>query len=139
MTGADDDTAGDDLAAMHGRDRLAALLGIELTRVAPGTAEVQMTVTEDHLNGQGGCHGGAMFVLADTALGSASNSHGVDAVAATATIEFVAPVAVGSTLTATASEVLRRGRTAFYDIEVVHAGEVVALFRGRTRLVGSAP
>lgn len=145
MTSADDvgpqeiggDAGSVSAAAMHERDRLAAALGIELVRVSPGEATVRLIVDERHLNGLGGCHGGAMFVLADTALAAACNSHGVDAVAATATIEFVAPVSLGSVLTATAVEAYRRGRTGFYDIDVTVDGETVALFRGRTRVVGS--
>ena len=42
----------------------------------PGRAEVAMTVDARHLNFNGGCHGGAIFALADSAFGLASNSHG---------------------------------------------------------------
>ena len=39
-----------------------------------------MTVDARHLNFNGGCHGGAIFALADSAFGLASNSHGPVAV-----------------------------------------------------------
>ena len=58
----------------------AATLGIAFRAGGPGRAEVAMTVDARHLNFNGGCHGGAIFALADTAFGLASNSHGPVAV-----------------------------------------------------------
>ncbi len=43
------------------RDRLRALLGIEVVDVAPGYAQVTLTVDEKHLNAAGVCHGGVIF------------------------------------------------------------------------------
>ena len=51
-----------------------------------------MTVDARHLNFNGGCHGGAIFALADSAFGLASNSHGPVAVGIDAHITFQAPV-----------------------------------------------
>ena len=48
-------------------------------------------------------------------------------------IEFVRPARLGDRLTAEAREVHRGGRTGIYDVEVTNeAGEVVAIFRGRS-------
>lgn len=125
-----------DPAGMHELDRFSAGLGIELVSVDPGAAEVQMVVDDRHLNGHGAGHGAAVFAIADAALASASNSHGADAVAATVTIDFVAPVAAGDVLVATATERYRSGRTAFYDIDVTNGRGVVAVVVGRTKIVG---
>ena len=54
-----------------------------------------MTVTPRHLNFNGGCHGGAVFALADTAFGLAANSHGPVAVGIDAHITFQAAVRSG--------------------------------------------
>jgi acyl-CoA thioesterase len=48
-------------------------------------------------------------------------------------------VRLGDTLTATAREQARAGRTGVYDVAVTNQqGTVVALFRGRSRQVGDA-
>lgn len=116
------------------RDALAATLGIEPVDTSPGRAVVRMVVRPDMANAHGTCHGGALFTLADVAFALACNSHGPLTVAAAAQIEFVAPAAVGATLTATCQERLRQGRAGVYDTDVVDAdGTVVAVFRGRSR------
>jgi LAO/AO transport system kinase len=60
---------------------LQAMLALRRSNSWPparGWATVRMTVGPQHLNFNGGCHGGAIFSLADTALGMACNSHGDD-------------------------------------------------------------
>ena len=52
--------------ALAARDGLCATLGISVLAGGPGRAEVAMTVDARHLNFNGGCHGGAIFSLADT-------------------------------------------------------------------------
>ena len=57
-------------------------------------------------------------------------------VAAAASIDFLAPVRAGDTLTATARELWRGGRSGLYEIVVANQrGEQVALFRGRSQRV----
>jgi hypothetical protein len=64
------------IGALAARDGLCAALGIVVRDGGPGRAEVAMRVEARHLNFNGGCHGGAIFALADSAFGLASNSHG---------------------------------------------------------------
>ena len=71
-------------------DGLCATLGIAFRAGGPGRAEVAMTVDARHLNFNGGCHGGAIFSLADSAFGLASNSHGPVAAGIDAHITFQA-------------------------------------------------
>ena len=124
---------------MLDRDNAARALGIELVKTGAGSAVVRMTVRPDMLNGHGTCHGGMMFMLADTAFAIACNSHGEPAVAAAAAIEFIAPAPEGAILTATAREQVRQGRSGVYDIDVqTDDGTTVALFRGRSRTVGGS-
>jgi acyl-coenzyme A thioesterase PaaI-like protein len=75
MTGEVGDTAAALGAGFARDDAFVKLLGAELVAVGPGFAELAMTVRHDHLNFNGSCHGGAIFALADTAFGFASNSH----------------------------------------------------------------
>lgn len=137
---------GDDAAdvaaaeAVFRHDAAAAALGIELVDTGPGGATVRMTVRPDMANGHGTCHGGVVFTLADTAFAVACNGGGEPTVAAGAVVDFVAPTRVGTTLTATCRERLRRGRTGFYDVDVTDGdGTTVALFRGRSQSIAVRP
>jgi len=77
-----------------------------------------------------------IFLLADTALAYASNSRNQRAVAAGATIDFVAPAYSGDTLTAVGVELHRGGRTALFDVRVTDQnGRQVALLRGKTSTI----
>lgn len=119
------------LAALAAKDALAASLGIEYVAGDVGQATVRMTVSGAHLNFNGTCHGGAIFTLADTAFGLASNSHGEVAAAIDAHLSFNCAVGAGETLTATARE-RSRGRTlATYSVDVTrHDGRLVSVFTG---------
>jgi len=119
--------------AMLDRDPASQKLGMHIGRVAPGRAEVTMTVRPDMLNGHAICHGGFIFTLADSAFAYACNSYNLSTVASGCAIDFVAPAREGDVLTARAVERSIAGRTGVYDIDVVNQrGETVALFRGKS-------
>lgn len=126
-------------AAMQRSDAAARGAGVALLDVGPGWARTAMTVGDRHVNGHGICHGGYVFLLADAALAYASNSHGTSAVAASAAVEFLRPVALGERLVAEAVERARVGRSGLYDVTVRAGDAVVAEFRGRTRQVPGLP
>jgi acyl-CoA thioesterase len=118
--------------ALYAGDTASQALGIELLDAAPGSVRVAMTVRDDMVNGHGICHGGVLFTLADSAFAFACNSHGEPMVAAGASIEFLAPAARGSRVTATATETSRTSRGGIYDVAVAgESGEPLAYFRGR--------
>lgn len=131
-------TAADVSAAMHERDDVARLLGIEIGEVAVDEATVRMKVTETMTNGLDVCHGGLIFTLADTAMAHASNSADARSFSTTASIEWLNPAHVGDVLVATCTATARRGRNTVYDIEVRRSGDdvLVALVRGQTLTVG---
>ena len=123
------------IEALAARDGLCAALGIAVLGGGPGRAELAMTVAARHLNFNGGCHGGAIFALADSAFGLASNSHGPLASGIAAHITYQAGVREGERLVARAVEVSRSRRLAVYRIDVVRpdagGGEtVVSSFTG---------
>ncbi len=106
-------------------------LGIELVKLSPGYCRVRMEVREDMINFHGITHGGALFTLADTAFGLASNSRGATAVALQVSVNFTAPSRPGEVLEATAQEQTLTRSTGVYDIQVEKQdGSPVALFRG---------
>jgi acyl-CoA thioesterase len=122
---------------MWSRDAASRALGVELDEVAPGLARARLRVTESMLNGHGICHGGLVFLLADTAFAFACNSHGAETVAAGCDIVFVSPARLGDELVAEASERTRFGRNGVYDVTVRRGdGSVVAEFRGQSRTTG---
>jgi acyl-CoA thioesterase len=124
---------------MFQRDRASRALGMHLVEVKPGYARMSMTVRPEMINGHGCCHGGYIFMLADSALAFAANSRNGAALAAGASIEFLAPVAQGEVLTAEASEQASTRKTAIVDVRVSNgAGELVALLRGRAHRLNAS-
>ncbi len=124
---------------MYGNDQASQALGLSLGTVAPGQADMSMTVRADMLNGHKTCHGGFIFALADSTFAFACNSRNAPTVASGCTIDYLAPAFEGDVLTARGVEASLAGRTGVYDIEVVNQnGRRIALFRGRSyRLNGT--
>jgi acyl-CoA thioesterase len=138
------DNAGDDPAAaqalaeraasrMFEGDRASQALGMRIERVAPGRAELSMTVRDDMVNGHAICHGGYIFLLADNTFAFACNNYNRNTVAQGCSIDYLAPAHAGDALRARGVERSRTGRTGVYDVEVVNQhGRTVALFRGKS-------
>jgi acyl-CoA thioesterase len=124
--------------AMFARDRASQGLGMRITRVGAGHAELAMNVRGDMVNGHAICHGGFVFTLADSAFAFACNSYNMNTVANGCTIEFLAPAHEGDVLTAVAQERAQVGRNGVYDVEVRNQdGVTIAHFRGKsTRIKG---
>lgn len=119
--------------SMYQRDGASQGLGMRVIRVAPGHAEVAMTVRADMLNGHTICHGGFIFTLADSAFAYACNSYNLTTVASGCAIDFLAPAREDDELTAIAQQKSVSGRTGVYDVEVGNQrGEAIALFRGKS-------
>jgi phenylacetic acid degradation protein PaaD len=126
-------------AAMHEGDAVSHDLDIRVSEVAPGLATAHMLVTPSMVNGYRMCHGGYLFLLADTAFAYACNTHGVPVVAAGADVTFLAPAWEGDELVATATERALRGRSGVYDVTVRRGTEAVVEFRGRSRALPADP
>jgi acyl-CoA thioesterase len=120
---------------MFAADEASRALGVELLELSEGRAVLRMTVTERMVNGHGTGHGGYVFLFADSAFACACNSHGPATVAAGAEIDFIAPAHLGDALIAVAEERLTYGRSGIYDVRVSRGDEVVAEFRGRSRML----
>jgi len=104
---------------------------IEFVEAGPGFATLRMRVGKPHLNFNGKCHGGAIFCLADSAFGIASNSHGVVAVGVDTHTTFQVAASEGDVLTARALEVSRNAKLAVYRVDVTRGdGAVVSSFTG---------
>ncbi|SDC45582.1 acyl-CoA thioesterase [Massilia sp. PDC64] len=121
---------------MYERDQASQALGMTLDDIRPGYARMRMPVREDMLNGHGTCHGGYIFMLADSAFAFACNSHNFNTVGAGCTIDYLAPGRAGDVLVAEAVEQALAGKTGVYDVVVTDQdGRKVALFRGKSHRV----
>ncbi len=124
------------VAALYAGDRASQNLGMRIEKIAPGAVRVAMIVRGDMVNGHSICHGGIVFALADSAFAFACNSYGDNALAAAASIDFLAPAREGDALTADARELWRARRSGLYEITVSNQrGDRIALFRGRSHRV----
>ena len=122
---------------MYERDPASRSLGMLLAEIRPGYARMTMEVRGDMLNGHQTCHGGYIFMLADSAFAFACNSHNHNTVGAGCTIEYLAPGRLGDMLTAEAVEQALSGKTGVYDVKVCNQeGRTVALLRGKSHRVG---
>ena len=121
--------------AMWKEDDASCGLGMKIVEVAPGRATLSMTVQPHMVNGQRIAHGGFIFTLADSAFAFACNSHNEKAVAAQGNITFIRPSKLGDVLVASAREISRGGRSGIYDVQVKAGEEVIAEFRGHSRLI----
>jgi acyl-CoA thioesterase len=120
---------------MFDRDSASRGLGMELVEAGDGAAVVRMPVTDAMVNGHGVAHGGFVFLVADTAFACACNSWGPVTLAAGADITFLRPARTGDLLEARAAERAASGRSGIYDVTVTSGGDVIAEFRGRSRVI----
>jgi acyl-CoA thioesterase len=123
---------------MFDADAASRGLGIELVSAGEGRAVARMRVTRAMVNGHAIAHGGFVFLLADTAFACACNSWGPVTVAAAADITFIRPAREGDLLEARAEERTRFGRSGIYDVTVLRGDDVIAEFRGNSRVVDRA-
>ena len=122
--------------AMWANDNASKWAGMEITHVDEGTATLELTVEAHHCNGHAICHGGVIFMLADSAFAFACNSRNQSTVAQHNLINFLAPGKQGERLTAHAREVSLTGRSGIYDVTVTNQdGQKIAEFRGMSRAI----
>ncbi|MFV8165268.1 PaaI family thioesterase [Mycobacterium sp. 134] len=120
--------------ALHDRDAVAQQLGIQLVAAKDGYAALHLQVTPLMANGHGICHGGVIFLLADTAFAYAASADESSAgsVTASANVTFCEAARVGDILKVACHRRHAAGRTSFYLSEVTtDAGRTVALVDAR--------
>ena len=122
---------------MYATDAASQQLGIQIEIPEEGCSEARMEVTGAMVNGFDLCHGGYIFLLADTAFAFACNAYNDLTVAANGEIDFVRPGKLGDSLLATAKERHRGASRGLYDVRVSNQHDkTVALFRGRSHSTG---
>ncbi|MDD4701450.1 MAG: PaaI family thioesterase [Desulfovibrio sp.] len=108
-------------------DKLVHYLQMDIETATPEYARVTMPLTENHKNGMGMAHGGAIFSLADVAFGAAANAgKDMGVVSLSTTIEFLRPGKTGP-LVAEAHVVRNGQRIRSYTVKVFDGeGELIA-------------
>ena len=122
--------------AMWTDDAASRGLGMQIVAVEPGHAVLAMTVEKRMVNGHDLCHGGYIFMLADSAFAFACNTHNQRTVAQQCAVTFINPARLGDRLVANAVERQRVGRSGVYDVTVTRdEGYIIAEFRGHSRTI----
>ncbi len=125
--------------AMWADDATSRSLGLTLVSIEPGQAVLAMTIGDGMVNWHDTCHGGFIYLLADTAFGYACNSRNQRMVAQYCTITYLNPAKRGERLVARATERAREGRSGIYDVAVKREdGTVIAEFRGHARAIAGS-
>jgi len=111
------------------RDAASSAHGWRVLRADDDGLAFAFDVGPRHLNPAGVCHGGVIFHLADSIIGSDANSRDADTwLTAGSSIKFLAPVRAGETLVATSRLRFAAGAsTRWYEAEVVSGDRLVAV------------
>ncbi|HPR41725.1 MAG TPA: PaaI family thioesterase [Candidatus Methanofastidiosa archaeon] len=120
----------DKLKKIFSNDNFVKHCDMELLDAYGGYSKVRMKLGDQHANFFGTVHGGAIFGLADTALGAAANAYGTLSVAIGCNIHYMKAARTGC-LTAIAEEVSLNHNIATYTVTIYDDEEdVVAIFQG---------
>ncbi len=122
---------------MMEKDNFSQFLGIRIVDIQENYATIEMTVTNQMLNGLGTVHGGVIFAVADSAFAFASNNDGNAAVAMSVTINFTKVSRERDILRATSKLINDTKKTALYDISITNQNnQLVAKFLGTVYKIG---
>ncbi len=98
------------------------LLGVSISAVGPGYAELSVTTRRDHANPLGTVHGGLLLTMADGAMGNAIRSLGMIGVTVDCSTAMISPTPFGEKIVAQ-GRVLKAGRNMIFAESKVFAGE----------------
>ena len=110
------------------KEPFAQALGMSLKELSLGHSVVEMAYDPALMNNiYARAHGGALFALIDEAFETASQTHGVIAVALNINVTYIKSPEPGDRLYAQADEVAATRKTATYAITVTNAaGDLIA-------------
>ncbi len=98
------------------------LLGIKITKVGKGMAELAVCANQNHTNPLGAIHGGLIMSLADAAMGNAIRSLGIKGVTVDCSTALISGALLGE-LVVGKGRVIKAGRNMIFAEAEVFAGE----------------
>jgi acyl-CoA thioesterase len=101
------------------------LLGIELTALGKGKAELEIKAEEKHTNPIGLVHGGVIMSIADAAMGNAIRTMGIIGVTADCSVSFPGSAHFGEKLTARGNVVKAGKSLIFAEATVMAEGRIL--------------
>lgn len=121
---------------MMDKDTYSQWLGIQVLDTKEGFCLLQMTVSDQQLNGFQIAHGGITYALSDSALAFASNGYGKHCVSIETRIAHMRPVLLGDVLTATCEEINRSKTLALYEVKILNQNQkLVSHFSGQVKIL----
>lgn len=96
------------------------LLGIKLTLLGSGSAELEVVAAPEHTNLMGFVHGGLIMSIADAAMGNAIRSLGIKGVTADCSVAFPGGARLGEMITAK-GKVIKAGKNLIFAEATVWA------------------
>ncbi len=112
------------------------LLGVKVGLLAPGSAELEVEVSNQHTNPLGAVHGGLYMSLADAAMGNAIRSLGIKAVTVDCATSMIAGASIGEVIKARGT-LEKVGKNLIFASALVTTGEkLLASARGTFYRVG---
>ena len=116
---------------MLSKDEFSKWLGIEIIEISEGYCQLEMTITDEMLNGFKIAHGGITYSLADSALAFASNANGRKCISIETSISHTDSVKLGDILTATTEELSLTNKTGLYLVTISNQdNKEIAYFKG---------
>ncbi len=98
------------------------LLGVRISAVGPGYAELSVTTRREHANPLGTVHGGLLLTMADGSMGNAIRSLGMIGITVDFSTAMIAPAPFGEEIVAQ-GRVLKAGRNMIFAESKVYAGD----------------
>lgn len=107
------------------------LTGIQVVEIGLRSVVLSMSITDKMVNSHRICHGGFLFLLADTAFAYALAASGLAPITLQASISYIRGAKLGETVTAHASVSYAGRKAGFCDIRVVsESGKLVCSYQG---------
>lgn len=119
------------LQQIYETDAAVKNIGIQLGEITSEHVCLTLEIRPEMANGHGICHGGYLFMLADSALAYCCAANGSTIVTRNAGITFIAPAKVGRVITAQALVRTKFGRNSICEVTLVDGDTTIAHFTGQ--------
>ena len=96
----------------------AHFIGLRITQIQQGTAQVELPITQNHLNPIGSVHGGCLATIADVVGGAAASSYGYQVTTLDSNLHYLRAGLNAACLYGKARELKHGKRIMVYEISI---------------------